>query len=575
MRNTARYPGIALAQLHKTLDKVRCNVAGTFVAGTDDEADGGEDAWNVAQERATVIRALLMPGGRRLGTAAVTLAAEKLGISRSGLYRLIAIFRSAELTSTLLPTRPGRPTGARSLDARREAIIAHEIETFYLRAERPRLSDLVERIGARCLEAGIPAPNWRTIHSRVLRTDAERRARKRQDHAALANLLPVPGEFTVERPLDVVQIDHTPVDVFVVDAEDRLAMTRPWLTLAIDVHTRMVVGFHLSLNEPSVISVGLCLLNAVFDKSALLDGMEVDAPWPTAGIPRIVQVDNGPEFHSKAFLRGCQEHGIHVDWRPPGTPRYGGHIERLIGSQMGAMHVLPGSTGRSVADRQGRDALAGASLTMRELERWVLLEIVGKYHHKIHSSLKRPPISLWRELAGSTPLRLPPNRLAFWVAFLPEQRRLLRRDGIHLFGIRYWSPALSQDVGRSSESLKVRYDPRDLSTVFVRRSNGHFIEARYRTLGRPAISLWERNGATKRLREKGRKEFDEDMIFKSVLEQRGIEDRARQSSARARLNRERRPPGLKEKQNEIRLRDIDMAASTVQQYQSGSSWDES
>ncbi len=98
-------------------------------------------------------------------------------------------------------------------------------------------------------------------------------------------------------------------------------MAWPWLTLAIDVHTRMVVGYHLSLNEPSVISIGLCLLNAVFDKSVLLEGIEVDASWPTLGMPRTVHVDNGSEFHSKAFLRGCQEHGIQVDWRPLGTPR--------------------------------------------------------------------------------------------------------------------------------------------------------------------------------------------------------------------------------------------------------------
>ncbi len=192
-----------------------------------------------------------------------------------------------------------------------------------------------------------------------------------------------------------------------------------------------------------------------------------------------------PEFHSKAFLRGCPEHGIHVGWRPPGTPRYDGHIERLIGNQMGAVHALPG-TGRSVADRQGRDAQARATLTMRELERWLLLEIAGKYHQRIHASLNRPPIAVWRELSGSTPLRLPPDRLRFWVAFLAEERRVLRRDGIHLFGIRYWSSALSQDVGRTTETLTVRYDPRDLSSIFVRRPNGHFVEAPYRTHRRRA-----------------------------------------------------------------------------------------
>jgi putative transposase len=155
------------------------------------------------------------------------------------------------------------------------------------------------------------------------------------------------------------------MDVFVVDAENRLGMTRPWLTLAIDVHTRMVVGLHLSLDAPSVSSVGLCLLSAVFDKSAMLEALGIDVAWPTMGLPRTIHVDNGAEFHSEAFVRGCEEHGVHVDWRPPGAPRYGGHIERLIGTQMGAVHALTGSTGSSVADRQSRDAQSRAIMTMR------------------------------------------------------------------------------------------------------------------------------------------------------------------------------------------------------------------
>jgi len=74
----------------------------------------------------------------------------ELGIGRTTLYRLIAQYRAAEVTSALLPSRRGRPVGARSLDVRREGIIADEIKTFYLRVERPRLSDLVEQIAARC-----------------------------------------------------------------------------------------------------------------------------------------------------------------------------------------------------------------------------------------------------------------------------------------------------------------------------------------------------------------------------------------------------------------------------------------
>ncbi len=544
------------------------------MAENDVGSETSDDAWALAKHRADVIRALLAKGRTRLDPAAVRAAMAELGIGRTTLYRFISHFRATEVTSALLPSRRGRPTGARSLDAGRENIIAEEIDTFYLRAERPRLSDLVERIAARCHQMRLPVPNWRTVSSRVRSVDAAYRARQRNDTSALQNLVAVPGEFVAARPLDVVQIDHTPMDVFVVDAENRLGMARPWLTLAIDVHTRMVVGFHLSLEPPSVVSVGLCILSAVFDKTAMLEAVGINATWPTMGLPRAIHVDNGAEFHSRAFGRGCEEHGIRIDWRPPGTPRYGGHIERLIGTHMGAVHVLTGSTGSSVADRQGRDAQSRATMTIRELERWLLLEIVGKYNNKVHASLHRPPIAVWREHIGDTPLRLPPDRLRFWVGFLPEERRQLRRDGIHLFGIRYWSPALSQDVGRGEQRLVVRYDPRDLSTVFVRRTNGHFIEARYRTLGHPPISLWERNAAVRKLNAKGRREVDETMIFTSVMEQRSIEDDARRLTAKSRRNRERRPVGQQDGEAEPRLQDIDTAKLSSDRVESGSAWDE-
>src|ERR1700744_4545506 len=58
---------------------------------------------------------------------------------------------------------------------------------------------------------------------------------------------------------------------------------------------------------------------------------------------------------------GCQDYGIHVTWRPPGTPRYGGHIDRVMATQMAAVHVREGSTGTSIPDWPARDAQLIAS----------------------------------------------------------------------------------------------------------------------------------------------------------------------------------------------------------------------
>jgi hypothetical protein len=59
--------------------------------------------------------------------------------------------------------------------------------------------------------------------------------------------------------MDLVQIDHTWMDVVVVDREWRLPIGRPWLTLAIDVASRAVAGFSVSLEAPWALSVSLVL----------------------------------------------------------------------------------------------------------------------------------------------------------------------------------------------------------------------------------------------------------------------------------------------------------------------------
>lgn len=149
---------------------------------------------------------------------------------------------------------------------------------------------------------------------------------------------------------------------------------------------------------------------------------------------------------------------------------------------MGAVQLLPGTTFSNPRQRGDYPSETSARMTMRELEHWIGWEIAGRYHQRIHSGLHRPPIAVWREHEDRLTFRLPVDRMKFWVSFLPEDERTLRRDGIHFCNIRYWSDALSADLGRTEGKLLVKYDPRDLSRIFVRRPSGVFVEARYRNL---------------------------------------------------------------------------------------------
>jgi hypothetical protein len=144
--------------------------------------------------------------------------------------------------------------------------------------------------------------------------------------------------------------------------------------LVLDVHTRMVAGLTLSLDPPSAAGTALALTQAVLPKAGWLTDRAIGLAWPMQGLPELIHVDNGAEFHSRTFERGCQQHGIRIEYRPPATPRFGGHIERLMGTLMGRIHGLPGTTFSSVAARGDYASEARAVLSFRDFERILVLE---------------------------------------------------------------------------------------------------------------------------------------------------------------------------------------------------------
>src|SRR5882724_8873352 len=106
-------------------------------------------------------------------------------------------------------------------------------------------------------------------------------------------------------------------------------------------------------------------------------------------------MDNAREFKSEAVRRGCDEYGIKKIFRPIARPHFGGHIERLIGTLMGRVHLLPGTTSSNVAERGDYDSAKSATMTLAELESWLALEMAGRYHRQTHRALGISPLAAW------------------------------------------------------------------------------------------------------------------------------------------------------------------------------------
>ncbi|GAA4976436.1 putative transposase [Nonomuraea thailandensis] len=503
-----------------------------------------DETWDMAVRRTEVIGRLA--AGPRVGLAAADAAADELGISRRQVYVLLGRWRAGEgVVSDLLP---GRSSGGRRLGrvpAAVETVMAEVIRSRYLTRQRRSVAGVYREVVRRCRTGGLPVPARSTLARRIEALDPVAAATAREGVEGARRLRSAGGDPpSIEGLLQQVQIDHTPVDVEVVDERHRLPIGRPYVTAAIDVASRCVVGLVVTLEAPSALSVGLCLAHTVCDKRPWLERLGLQAVvWPMSGKPHEIHVDNAVEFHSEALRRGCVQHGVTLEYRPKGMPHFGGVIERLIGTMMQMVHELPGTTFSSAAERGSYDSQASAVLTVAELNRWLALAVVA-YHGQVHATLGQTPAGRWAEgvAAGGRPAMVT-GETAFLIDFLPVIRRTLRRTGFTVDHVQYYSDALKPWIARRDrlEKFVLRRDPRDLSRIWVLDPDGHaYLPVPYRTLARPPISVWEQRAAIARLRRDGRAQVDENALFAMVEQMRQITENAAATTRRARRDTERR-----------------------------------
>jgi putative transposase len=505
-----------------------------------------EAAWREARRRAEVIRPLVESAHR--SRHLVQAAAATLGLSERHTYTILRRCREAggDLTSLL----PGTSSGGRNkrrVAPASETELERIVRELYLTPQKPTASRVVREVIGRCRAEKLPVPSSNTVRRRLKALSLADMRRRGEEHPETK---PVHGHAPLARhPLDLVQVDHTPMDLIAVDPIDREPIGRPWLTVAIDTYSRCIAGFHVTLEAPGATSVGLCLTHVAMDKVPWLAMREVTATWPVRGKPRRLGVDNGSEFHSQAFERGCAQHGIDIEWRPPGRPHFGGVIERVIGTLMGLVHGLPGTTFSNVGQRGSYDSDKAACLTLEEVEHWLAVAVAKYYLQHPHEGLEgQTPLRRWQEgvtalltEGGSVPVPRDPR--AYLVDFLPVLRRSLQRNGITIDHLTYFSSALRAWITARDrpDPLLIRRDPRDLSRVFVLDpQNDGYLEVPTRDLSRPAISLWEHRLARRRLRLRHRGAVDEAALFAAIEEMRATERDAARLTRSARRDRVRR-----------------------------------
>lgn len=270
-------------------------------------------------------------------------------------------------------------------------IIKYVIENEYLNPRNISNSTTYRLIRSLCVKEGLEPPSEFTIYKMLNRIREDIKTKLRKGKKASEKYRPILRGFSNGEalfPLHMVEIDHTRLDMDVIDEHTGYNIGRPWITLGIDVYTRWIWCMYISMEEPSANRVRKALEHGVLFKRAK-ERYNTFNEWPVCGIPSIIYLDNGPDFKSTDLKRMITKTlETNVMYRPVKTPHYGATIERLFGKLNAELiHNLMGTRKSHFYDLGDYDPENEAILTISDLREILTQYFTDVYSFKTHRGL--------------------------------------------------------------------------------------------------------------------------------------------------------------------------------------------
>jgi putative transposase len=365
--------------------------------------------------------------------------------------------------------------GAEVLD-----VCARSIKFKYMTRERCTFQDVIDDARARVAElneqlppsVALKMPTRRLLKRLVGNIPAfDKHAARHGRESARNAFRGVKGHIVTDAPLERAEIDHTCLDLFVIDDKHALPLGRPYVTACIDHYTRCILGIYVGFIPPSFLTVAKCLKNC-FEPKVNLRTLypEIKNEWDAYGVMKELVLDNGQEFHSISLEQVCLSLGIVMRYSPRKEPQAKPHIERWLGTMNRAVaHGVPGTTFSNIFEKDDYDPAKQAIVTISELQCRIRKWIVDVYHQKPHSALYTSPAQMWRSSISFEDINVADETTQLQAILGRVHQRTLSHKGIELHGLLYNSPELTELRSRIGNGVEVeiRVDESDLGSIYA------------------------------------------------------------------------------------------------------------
>jgi putative transposase len=475
---------------------------------------------------------------------------EKTGIDDSSLRRLVR--RCLEFDPTgniwgyraLIPRKrvndyvrkemPGtnntsvKMTGAFLLLLQKYPVIKEKIDKLYLGTDKTSVQEPVIRVKHlhkkfldECRKVGLTIHEYPFNTTHLARRSLERyvkkleqqnftkAARRYGDEAAqIARSTGILNQNApmIIRPFERVQFDGHRIDAvlaisFRTPEGDEIVeiMDRIWLLVIIDVATRVVIGYHLSLNkEYSASDVLHCVKNAIVPKTAMkltIPGLKYheSGGFTSATIPEtewalwdeLLYDNDKANLASVVNERLTQIVACAVNAGPVSLPVRRGYIERFFGTlEENGFHRLPNTTGSRPGDprrQKPEEKAIKYRITVDQLEELTDV-MISDYNGTPHEGLNNlSPLEVMKQRIerGYLPRIMPEEqRRDTHFLSLHAQRSVKgniqdgRRPSIFYEGVEYRSDVLSRSPNLIGMKLDLIINTEDLRVIRAYLTDG-------------------------------------------------------------------------------------------------------
>lgn len=377
----------------------------------------------------------------------------------------------------LFPQIKNRGNRRGRLDERTEELIEIFITEHYETLKQQSKKAVFLLLQRECERRQIPAPSYPTFCDRLDKRPRVEQTLKRKGPRAAAQVEEWHWELELttpkhgSRPLEVVHLDHTELDIELVSARTGRPLGKPWATFLTDAFSRRLLVVYVTFDPPSYRSCMMSLRECVSRYGRL---------------PQTIVVDGGADFQSTYFESLVTYYGCEKKTRPGAKPRYGSVIERLFGTaNTQFVYNLTGNTQIMKQVRQVTKSIAPRSQavwTLGDLYEYLCIWAYDVYDQQVHPALGMSPSDAFKKgmVLGGTREHLAglydDFRFVSLATTPKKTAKVTPGRGVKINYVYYNAKAFNvREV--ENQQVPVRYDPFDLGTAYA-YVRGRWVQAR-------------------------------------------------------------------------------------------------